>query len=143
MHLRGHRHTIRLAAAGLATAMAVIYFPIGAGVLDVGSAQGADDGFLLIFGASAGGAFLLGAVLLSSLDRRWLWVLGALLQVLVIFGYLAASATRTPAFEAWGITLRVLQLPLLAALVYLAVTPPEAERAPQLIRRHGGRRQRS
>lgn len=135
MHLREHRRAIRLTAAGLATAMALIYFLIGAGVLDVGGAQGADDGFLLAFGASAGGAFLLGAVLLSSLDRRWLWVLGALFQVFVMVGYVAAAATRVPAFEVWGMTLRVLQLPLLAALVYLALTRPEEAHAPQLIRR--------
>lgn len=140
MQLRSHRRTIRLAAAGIATAMALIYFGIGTGVLQVGSAQGADDGFLLIFGASAGGAFLLGAVLLSSLDRRWLWVLGALFQVFVVFGYLAASTTRVPTFEVWGITLRVLQLPLLAALIHLAVTPPEERQVPQLIRRGGARR---
>jgi hypothetical protein len=141
MHVNTNRRTIRLGAAGLAGAMAIIYFLIGAGVLDVGRANGADAGFLVVFGASAGGAFLLGAVLLLAFDRRWLWILGTALQVFVMVGYLAISADRTPAFEIWGITLRVIQVPLLAALVYLAIRPAD-EHAPQLIRRSGHRVQR-
>jgi hypothetical protein len=138
MHVNANRRTIRLVAAGLAGAMAIIYFLIGAGVLDVGRADGTDAGFLVVFGASAGGAFLLGAVLLLAFDRRWLWILGTVLQVFVMVGYLTVSADRTPAFEIWGITLRVIQVPLLAALVYLAIRPAE-EHAPQLIRRTGHR----
>lgn len=139
MHLNDHRRTIRRVAAGLAATMAIIYFGIGAGILNVGTANGADPGFLVVFGASAGSAFLLGAVLLTAFDRRWLWILGALFQVFVIWGYLAVSADRTPAFETWGITLRVIQLPLLAALVYLAVRPAE-DHAPQLVRRRDDHR---
>jgi hypothetical protein len=134
MHLNEHRRAIRLVAAGLAAAMATIYFLIGAGVLNVGSAEGTDTGFLVIFGASAGAAFLLGAVLLTTFDRRWLWIVGAVFQVFVIWAYIDVSSTRTPAFEPWGVTLRIIQLPLLAALLYLALHPAE-ERAPQLIRR--------
>jgi hypothetical protein len=142
MHVTETRRTVRLVAAGLAGAMAIIYFLIGAGVLNVGRASGTDAGFLIVFGASAGGAFLLGAVLLTAFDRRWLWGLGALLQVFVIWGYLAVAPDRTPAFEIWGITLRVIQVPLLAALVYLAVRPADRH-APQLIRRAGRAGQRT
>ena len=78
-----------------------------------------------MFGALAGGAFLLGAVLLFTLDRRWLWIAGALFQVFVIWAYVDVSKTRTPPFEMWGITLRIIQLPLLAALAWLAIRKPE------------------
>jgi hypothetical protein len=133
MHLNEHRPTIRLVAAGLAAAMATIYFLIGVGVLDVGGAEGMNAGSQLMFGASAGGAFLLGAVLLTAFDRRWLWILGAVLQVVVFATYLGVAGTRTPAFEIWGITLRVLQVPLFVALAYLATHAPE--HAPVHIRR--------
>ncbi|HET7645914.1 MAG TPA: hypothetical protein VFM03_05455 [Candidatus Limnocylindria bacterium] len=118
------RRTIRYVAAGLAAAMAAIYFLIGLGVLQVVNGQ-AGDPSMLGFGASAGGAFLLGAILLAELDRRWLWIAGALLQVMVVWGYFAIAPDRDPAFEVWGLTLRVIQLPLLAALVWLALRPSD------------------
>ena len=114
------RRTVRYVAAVLAATMALIYFLIGVGILTVVTpAEG--DSSMLIFGASAGAAFLLGALLLVAFDRRVLWILGAVLQVFVVWGYLAVAPDRTPAFEAWGIALRVIQLPLFAALLYLAV----------------------
>jgi hypothetical protein len=117
-----NRRTVRRAAAALAGAMAAIYFLIGLGVLTVVEGQSTDTS-LLGFGAMAGSAFLLGAVLLLATDRRWLWILGALLQLFVVGGYVMVAADRTPAFEVWGITLRIIQVPLFAALVYLALRP--------------------
>ena len=122
-----NRRTIRSAAAALAGAMAAIYFLIGLGVLTVVEGQSTDVS-LLGFGAMAGSAFLLGAVLLLATDRRWLWILGALLQVFVVVGYVAVAADRTPAFEIWGITLRIIQVPLFAALVYLALRPTDGRK---------------
>ena len=117
------RRQVRYLAAIAAGAMAAIYFLIGLGVLEVvDPASAADTGTdMLGFGASAGAMFLLGAVLLLALDRRFLWVGGAVLQVLVFAMYLVVSQQRTPAFEIWGITLRIIQVPLFAALVYLAL----------------------
>jgi hypothetical protein len=69
----------------------------------------------------AGGAFLLGAILLVTIDRRWVWIAGLLFQVFVYWAYVDVSKTRTPPFETWGITLRIIQLPLLVALGYLAI----------------------
>lgn len=122
MHLT--RPTVRYFAAAIAATMAVIYFLIGLGVLDVGGTteQKAD---LWIFGLVAGGAFLLGAVLLALFDRRWLWIVGVVFQVLVYFLYVNVASSRTPPFEVWGIVLRILELPLLISLVYLSVRPPE------------------
>ena len=114
------RTTIRHAGAVVATVMAMIYFLIGAGVLQVVTPN-EDPGFLFVFGASAGGAFLMGALLLMRFDRRWLWMLGAAFQVFVYWGYFAVAPDRTPAFEPWGIALRIVQVPLLIALLYLAV----------------------
>ncbi len=118
--MRMSRQTIRYGAAAVAAIMAAIYFLIGLGVLNVGGTN-SDRAFLWVFGALAGGAFLLGAVLLVAVDRRWVWVAGLLFQVFVYWAYVDVSKTRTPPFETWGITLRIIQLPLLIALGYLAV----------------------
>lgn len=123
MHL--DRRTIRYVAAALAAAMAAIYYLIGVGVLIPVQPSVGDEGGLLFFGASAGSAFLLGAVLLIAFDRRALWILGVALQVFVVWGYFAVAPSRTPNFEIWGITLRIIQVPLIVALAYLAYRPPE------------------
>lgn len=126
MHLE--RRTVRLAAAGVAATMAVIYYLIGIGLLPVVNAGAATDG-LIVFGAMAGSAFLLGAVLLLAFDRRVLWILGFAFQIFVFWAYISIASQREPAFEMWGITLRVLQMPLIALLFYLAVRAPRSRPA--------------
>jgi len=126
--MKPNRTTIRHAGAVVAAVMAVIYFLIGAGVLRV-VAPNDDPGYMFVFGALAAGAFLLGALLLMRFDRRWLWMLGAAFQVFVYWGYFSVAPDRTPAFEPWGITLRIVQVPLLIALLYLAVRPSEQRTA--------------
>jgi hypothetical protein len=118
------RHAIRLVGAAAAAAMALIYVAIGLGVLQVVDPATQTES-LLPFGAAAGGAFLLGAALLALTDRRSLWILGAIFQVGVAVMYVVVGQQRTPPFEIWGITLRIIQVPLFAVLVYLAVRPPE------------------
>lgn len=118
------RRAIRYGAAVVSATIAAIYFLIGLGLLTV-ITPAADDPSMAVFGLSAGSAFLLGALLLVAFDRRVLWLLGAALQLLVLWGYLAVAPDRTPAFEVWGITLRIIQLPLFAALVYLSLRAPE------------------
>jgi hypothetical protein len=121
------RRNVRYAAAALAATMAGIYYLIGLGVLDVGGSTDPEAATgMFAFGAMAGTGFLVGAILLAFFDRRILWILGAVLQVLVFAMYIAVSSTREPPFELWGIALRLLQIPLFAALVYLAWHAPEA-----------------
>ena len=83
---------------------------------------------MLAFGLPAALAFAVGAALLVLTDRRVLWVIGAVLQVLVISMYFAVAPTRVPSFEIWGIVVRVAQVTLLAVLAYLAVTRPGRSR---------------
>lgn len=129
-----HRHSIRLAAALLSAGMAGIYYLIGFGVLQVADLDPGES--LLPFGLMAGSAFLLGTVLLVAFDRQVLWMLGAVLQVLVVAGYFAVAPDRTPHFEVWGIALRIIQLPLFAGLVYLALGRAPGEAAhPVRVRR--------
>src|SRR5690606_235327 len=123
------RRTItRRIAGGLAAAIAIVYFLIGSEVVTVweggvGQRQ---------FGLLAGSAFLAGAVVISFTDKRVLWVLGALAQVPIILAYFDFASEREPAFEPWGITIRVLQVVLIFALGYLASTRPRVERPEDL-----------
>jgi hypothetical protein len=126
--LSSQRRNIRYVAAALAAAIALIYFLIGVGVITVLTPVVGDNS-MVVFGASAGALFLLGAGLLFALDRQVLWIVGAALQLLVVWGYLAVAPDRTPAFEAWGISLRILQIPLFASLVYLALPSGISPRA--------------
>jgi hypothetical protein len=119
------RRLARQVGAALAGVMALVYYLVGAGVITVAEAvEGEMD--IVVFGVGAGTIFLVGAALLLTVDRRPVWAVGAVLQVLIMAMYLAVSADRTPAFEAWGIGLRLVQVVLLAVLVYLAVTPSRA-----------------
>ncbi len=120
------RRTIRYGAAAIAIVMAAIYLLIGFEVLRVVNEQPAGTD-LFGFGAGAAALFGIGAILLVGLDRRPLWVVGAILQVLVAALYIAVAPSRQPSFEIWGITLRILQVPLFAALVYLALRHPEGD----------------
>ena len=122
------RHVRYLAAASAAT-MAAIYFLIGLGVLDIGGSSTGEQVDLGMFGASAGSAFLMIAVLALATDRRWIWAVAAIFQVFVFATYVGTSAIREPPFELWGLTLRLLQLALFGALVYLSVKAPSASPA--------------
>lgn len=119
-----NRRALRYGAAAIAALIAVIYFLIGLRVLIVLDGDGNQ-----IFGLFASVAFAFGAGLLLATDRRILWTLGAILQVFVIVTYFNLASQRTPTFEVWGLLLRAIQLPLLAALAYLALRAPLAERA--------------
>jgi hypothetical protein len=76
------------------------------------------------FGASAGAAFVLGALLLFAVDHRGLWLLGALFQVAVIVMYVVVGPERTPSFEFWGLLIKALQVVILVALAWLTIRPP-------------------
>ena len=114
------RQTIRYAAAGIAAVMALIYFLIGLEVAQVVVEQPAGSD-LFGFGMGAGALFLATAAIIVLVDRRVVWAIAAILQVLIAIVYFAVAPTREPSFEVWGITLRVLQLGLFAALIYLAL----------------------
>lgn len=113
-----NRRAMRRVAAGLCGAIAAVYLAIAAGLSSIDPSE---EMSLVAFGVGAASIFLVGAVLLLMFDRRLLWAAGAALQLMVGAMYLVVSADRTPAFEAWGLGLRVLQVPLLVLLVVLAV----------------------
>jgi hypothetical protein len=123
------RSRVRYVAAAASATMSVVYFLIGLGVLDIGGGFTSEQVDLGMFGALAGSAFLLLAILALATDRRVIWLVAAIFQVWVYLIYFATSGTREPPFELWGLTLRLVQLPLLGSLVYLSVKAPADDEA--------------
>jgi uncharacterized protein len=119
------RRRLRRIGALLCAGIAAVYLLIGAEVVTVAEPS-ADAGDITTFGVGAAAIFLVGAVLLLTVDLRVVWALGAVLQVVVIGMYLAQGSDRTPSFEAWGLSLRIPQLALLGILTYLALRPAPA-----------------
>jgi hypothetical protein len=117
------RRRVRYIAGSAAAAMAAIYYLIGLGVLNIGGSTTGEMVDLGVFGGGAGTAFLILAALLFTTDRRWIWAIALVFQVFVYLIYVTASGGRDPAFEMWGITLRLLQLPVLIGLIYLSIRP--------------------
>jgi hypothetical protein len=120
------RRAVRYAAAAIAATMAAIYYLIALDILTVVDPASGTTG-MFEFGVMAGSAFLLGALLLAFFDRRALWVIGATFQALAFAVYIGAASAREPQFELWGLLLRVLQVALFGALIYLAVRAPEED----------------
>lgn len=111
---RNFNRSIRYFAALVSAFTAGVYFLIGfniVSVLDMSADQS--------FGLAAGVAYALGAVLLLIFDRRIVWILGTILQVFVIYTYFNFAPQRIPVFEIWGILLRVAQVLIFLALVFL------------------------
>jgi hypothetical protein len=130
----GYLRAIRLATAGLAAFAALLYLLIGFGVLQVVEVR-PDDPSLLWFGLPAGVAFAFGAVVMLVSERTVLWVLGAVFQVFAISAYFGVAADREPAYEFWGIVLRVVQVLILVALAVLLARYPTPARTQAAARR--------
>jgi hypothetical protein len=116
---RNRLPTVGAAVAGLT---ALLYFLIGYEYLSV--VEGDDEPELVFI--AAGLFYVLGVILLMSFDWRPLWVAGALLQGLTLYAYIDVADERTPAYEPWGIVIKVTQVVLLAVLVALALRPGPA-----------------
>ena len=111
---------LRSAAGTLAAVVAALYLIVGFEVVRVDGIADVEPGPAVPL-VIAGVLFAALAALLFVVRRRIVWVLGAALQVLVIVGYVAISSERDPAFEPWGLTIKVLELALLVALSALAL----------------------
>lgn len=124
--VKTRRELVRSVAVVLTALVALLYFLIGLGVVTV---LPDDPSSQTAFGLIAGGSFAIGAVIASRYDKRLLWALGTVGLAFVIWTYFNLAPERTPNFEVWGITIRVLQVPLLIALAYLAITPQTVDHA--------------
>ncbi len=119
------RHGIRHVGAFAALLMAGIYFLIGLGVVGVGGAAPSAEVDLFAFGIGAGTAFLVMTAVFEFTDRLWIWALALVIQLLIFAMYVAVSGVRVPPFEIWGLTLRTIQLVVIACIAYQLATIPE------------------
>jgi hypothetical protein len=113
------REVVRWMAVALSGLVAFLYLLIGLNVVSLGNIT---EGEQRAFGLPAFVVFAGGAIVAVIWDKRWLWIVGAVGLVLIIAMYFNLAPERDPRYEVWGILIRVVQLPLLAGLVYLAVT---------------------
>ena len=119
---------VRRAAAGTAGIIAVLYVLTGTGWVAVTAEQPPGVIPPLLVGAVA--YALLSALLILARGRGPL-IAGVALQVPALLLYVAIAAERIPAFEVWGLTIKALQVALLAVCLALiaGTRSPTARRA--------------
>jgi hypothetical protein len=99
---------------------ALVYGLIAVGILPVGDLQLAEEGGAIIFVAA--GCYLLGGLLILS-RRRWLWIIGAVMNALVILFFFRMYPDRPSVmFSPGGVISKAVQILLEIALIYLIVT---------------------
>lgn len=114
----GHAGVIWLAVA-LALIAAIAYVMIAMGILGVGDLNMAQDAGVIVYVAA--GCYLLGGLLIL-VHRRWLWIIGVLINALVILFFFKMYQSRPAVmFSPGGIATKVPQLLLEATLIYLIV----------------------
>ena len=137
------RKLLRYVAAALCTVVGVLYLILLFLVRDaeVGLTEDTYGAYLFL-----AVPYLVGAVLLVALDRRFLWAVGALVQVFVItlfamfgaglfgpgqgvFDYAALSGLH---MELWAATITGAELILLGLLSYMAFTTTPHQNEPDL-----------
>jgi hypothetical protein len=107
-------------AVAFALLAALAYVLIGFNVLAVGDLQTSERPATIIYVAAS--SYALGGLLILA-RRRWLWIIGAAINALVIFFFLQMYQARPAVlFSPGGIVSKVAQLLLEASLVYLIVS---------------------
>lgn len=107
-------------AVGLAMVAAMTYILIGLHVLAVGDLQTAERPATIIYVAA--GCYVLGGMLIL-LRRRWLWIVGAAINALVILFFLMTYQDRPAVLlSPGGLASKVAQLLLEVSLIYLIIT---------------------
>jgi hypothetical protein len=107
-------------AVGLALIAALSYMMIQLGVLGVGDLQPTEGPSAIVYVAA--GSYLLGGLLIL-VRRRWLWIVGAVINALVILFFIMAYMHRPAViFSPGGLATKAAQLLLEACLLYLIIT---------------------
>jgi hypothetical protein len=113
-----HARVIWLAVA-LALIAAIAYVMIAMGILGVGDLNMAQDAGVIVYVAA--GCYLLGGLLILA-RRRWLWIIGVLINALVMLFFFNMYQSRPAVmFSPGGIATKVPQLLLEVTLIYLIV----------------------
>lgn len=113
-------------AVGLAALAALSYLLMGFHVLGVGDLATSEAPAGIVFVAAGG--YLLGGLLIL-LRRRWLWIVGAVINALVMLVFFQAYLDRTSVLlSTGGLVSKAAELLLELALLVLIVTYPATTR---------------
>ena len=104
---------------GLAILAALVYFLMGAGVLQAGDLQPDEAPAGIAY--TAGACYVVGGLLIL-VRKRWLWVIGAIINALVITIFIMLYVARPSVmFSAPGLITKSAQVLLEIGLIYLIV----------------------
>ena len=114
--LTSHVGMVRGAAIALAAAITALYAVVGFAVVDISNK--AENGPIVPLVMTA---FVFAAltVLLALRPRRISYLMAAAACAVAIVGYFVIAPSRDPSFEAWGLSIKAVQVVLLAALAWL------------------------
>ena len=106
-------------AVALALLAALAYMMIAWDFLSIGDLQTAKAGVVIIYVAA--GSYLLGGLLIP-LRQRWLWIIGAVINALVILFFINLYQERPAVmFSPGGLVSKISQILLEIALIYVFV----------------------
>jgi hypothetical protein len=117
-----HTNCVRVMwlAVALALIAALSYMMIQLGLLGVGDLQPGGGPAIIVYVAAR--SYLLGGLLIL-IRRRWLWIVGAVINALVILFFVMAYLHRpTVMFSPGGLATKAAQLLLEVSLLYLIMT---------------------
>lgn len=107
-------------AVVLSFAVATSYLLIEAGLLGIGDLLPEEGSSVIVYVAAA--CYALGGLLIP-LRRRWLWVVGAVMNALVILFFLSLYSERPAVLlSSGGVVSKAAQMALQVTLMYLIVT---------------------
>ena len=107
-------------AVALALIAAISYIMIQLGMLGAGDLQPAEGPAAIVYVAA--GSYLLGGLLIL-IRRRWLWIVGAAINALVILFFVMAYQHRPEVmFSPGGLATKAAQVLLEVSLLYLIIT---------------------
>ena len=107
-------------AIGLALTAALSYVLVGLNVLAVGDLQTTEAPAAITYVCA--GSYLLGGLLIL-LRWRWLWIVGAVINAMVMLVFFTAYISRPSVmFSPGGVVTKAAQLLLEAGLLYLILT---------------------
>ncbi|RIK37376.1 MAG: hypothetical protein DCC55_24420 [Chloroflexi bacterium] len=107
-------------AVALALITAFSYLLMAWDVLGIGDLRPEEEGGAIVFVAAV--SYLIGGLLILA-RRRWLWIVGAVVNALVmIFFFMMYQDRPAVLFSPGGLASKAVQLLLEATLIYLIVT---------------------
>jgi hypothetical protein len=123
---------VLLSLLALALLAASVYALLGAGVLQPGDLQAEDAPAGIAW--TAGACYVIGGLLILT-RKRLLWVIGSIINALVILIFVAAYvATPSVLFSVPGLATKSAQILLEIGLIYLIVTNGRSAKRPRVTR---------